>query len=351
MLLRTFVIGVIRHLGLMDLWRRAKHNQISVLTFHGVCSARELGQTRPLKPRLWLDDFAGYINLLRREFRLISLSEAFDMLSGYKPLKARSLVLTFDDGYLNNATHVWPILRQFDAPAVFFVPTGFMNGEKLFWTDRLDHAVRHLQPDMECLPVDGVELPIAGRDEASLMRLFWQARSACLAFGWQQAENAVSAIELHATSKLADCPREAHWSGFMNWTDIHRMSAQGAEFGSHTVRHIPLGELSPREIASELEESKSQFELNTGRACWALAYPRGDCNHQAVEAALVAGYRCGLTTEERPAMRNHSMLQLPRVGLPERPLSETDLLVRATGLSKVLSDLHAGNGTQTGAHA
>ncbi len=349
MLLRTFAISAIRQLGLMELWRSAKRSQISVLTFHGVCSAAELGQASPLKPRLRLDDFAGYIDVLRRHFRLISLTEAVEMLSGYKPLSARSLVLTFDDGYLNNATHVWPILQQFNAPAVFFVPTGFMNGERLFWSDRLDHAVRHLQPDLEVLPVDGIKLPIAGRDRASLTRLFWQARRACLAYGWKQAENAVSAIELYATSRLADCPSEAHWAGFMNWSDIHQMSAQGAEFGSHTVRHIPLGELSAPEIASELEESRSQFERKTGSVCWALAYPRGNCNRQAVEAALVAGYRCGLTTEERPAMRNHSMLMLPRVGLPERSLSQTDLLVRATGLSRVLSDLHFRNDTQTGA--
>ena len=45
-----------------------------------------------------------------------------------KPLPAKSVLLTFDDGALSSYTRVFPLLKQYDFPAVFAIPTSWING-------------------------------------------------------------------------------------------------------------------------------------------------------------------------------------------------------------------------------
>ncbi|MGV3561259.1 polysaccharide deacetylase family protein [Larkinella arboricola] len=70
-----------------------------------------------------------------------------------KSLPDRSVLITFDDAYVNNLTHALPILQRFGMNAVLFVPTAFTGGcnewdgctEPLMTTDQL----RQLLPTFE----------------------------------------------------------------------------------------------------------------------------------------------------------------------------------------------------------
>ncbi|OGG80377.1 hypothetical protein A3A39_04295 [Candidatus Kaiserbacteria bacterium RIFCSPLOWO2_01_FULL_54_13] len=63
----------------------------------------------------------GY--LASHGYRVISLGELASRLQG-KSLLNRCVVLTFDDGFRNNYTHAFPVLKRFRFPATIFVVTG-----------------------------------------------------------------------------------------------------------------------------------------------------------------------------------------------------------------------------------
>jgi peptidoglycan/xylan/chitin deacetylase (PgdA/CDA1 family) len=46
------------------------------------------------------------------------------------PLPPRAVLITFDDGYLDNLENAFPILRRHGYPAVIFVPIGFLDGSR-----------------------------------------------------------------------------------------------------------------------------------------------------------------------------------------------------------------------------
>jgi peptidoglycan/xylan/chitin deacetylase (PgdA/CDA1 family) len=62
------------------------------------------------------------------------LDEAIDIAHGNVPARNRVLV-TFDDGYLDNYTVAFPILRSLGVQGVFFLPTAFVGTGELPWWD------------------------------------------------------------------------------------------------------------------------------------------------------------------------------------------------------------------------
>ena len=70
--------------------------------------------------------FAGY--------NIISLANACAGLFANKPLPARAVVLTFDDGCQNFREHAWPVLKKYNFPATMFVIAG-MLGKTASWME------------------------------------------------------------------------------------------------------------------------------------------------------------------------------------------------------------------------
>jgi peptidoglycan/xylan/chitin deacetylase (PgdA/CDA1 family) len=60
-------------------------------------------------------------------FKVLSMAEAHACLFQGKPLPARSVVLTFDDGYDNFAEHAWPALQEYGFPATVFLVSALLG--------------------------------------------------------------------------------------------------------------------------------------------------------------------------------------------------------------------------------
>jgi len=57
-------------------------------------------------------------------------------------------VLTFDDGHLDNYSQAFPILRQFEIPAVVYPVVGDLGKQNIFWDQSVDkHPVNILEPE------------------------------------------------------------------------------------------------------------------------------------------------------------------------------------------------------------
>lgn len=82
--------------------------------------------------------------LSRYRYHVIPLSELEQMLREKKKIPAKTVVLTFDDGYENNYTKAFPILKKYHFPATFFIITNFIGKEEHFY----DHYFKFMTPAM-----------------------------------------------------------------------------------------------------------------------------------------------------------------------------------------------------------
>lgn len=63
-----------------------------------------------------------------QNYTAISFSELSDALHGGRPLPAKPILLTFDDGYLSTAQLLQPLLSKHQVKATIFLPVGFIGG-------------------------------------------------------------------------------------------------------------------------------------------------------------------------------------------------------------------------------
>jgi peptidoglycan/xylan/chitin deacetylase (PgdA/CDA1 family) len=71
----------------------------------------------------------------------------------------------------------------------------------------------------------------------------------------------------------------------------------GVEIGAHSVHHRRLDELSDREVADELSESRSQLEALIGDRVWSFAYPHGAHDRRVRNGVVAAGYRSAVAVK------------------------------------------------------
>jgi peptidoglycan/xylan/chitin deacetylase (PgdA/CDA1 family) len=116
--------------------------------------------------------FAAHLDAMQQAgYTPISLYALLDYLTLGSPLPAKPVVLTFDDGYRDNYTNAFPMLRERGLTATFFIVTDFIHDERpeyLTWD-----MVREMY-------TGGMSIESHGRNHISLANkdsdyLIWQA--------------------------------------------------------------------------------------------------------------------------------------------------------------------------------
>lgn len=101
---------------------------VPVLMFHSV----EIGD----RPWIWstlcesLETFEGTLaRLAANGFRTVKLADLYAHMSGSRRLSGHNIVLTFDDGYLDNWINAVPLLRKYGMCATVYVTPEFIEQE------------------------------------------------------------------------------------------------------------------------------------------------------------------------------------------------------------------------------
>src|SRR5690242_7218075 len=98
----------------------------------------------------------------------------------------------------------------------------------------------------------------------------------------------------------------------MSWSQIRALSNADVEFGSHTVSHARLTELTDSEIDRELADSKRRLECELGRTVELFAFPYGDWSPQ-LRDRVRQHYKAACTTDLARVTAASDLCSLPRI--------------------------------------
>lgn len=230
-------------------------------------------------------------------YRVISLQELTDWLLHNKPLPPHAALITFDDGYLDNYTHAFPILKKYDFSAVIYLTSGFIASNRLFYWDLASFCFFHTQTDRVRFP-DNSEKTWKSEDEKKQVLKAWIEAMKLLKE--EEKQKWVSSLPEALSVSI---PHEAFKSVMLNWNQIREMRSAGIEFGAHTINHPILTRVPLQEANQEIVGSKKKIENELGEPVTSLAYPNGmkaDFNKDVTLLAKEAGLSTAFTLVNGP---------------------------------------------------
>jgi peptidoglycan/xylan/chitin deacetylase (PgdA/CDA1 family) len=143
-------------------------------------------------------------------------------------------------------------------------------------------------------------------------------------------EHGFTATVFLPTAFISNQRRQFKNTDCLTWDEVRELRAAGIGFGSHTVNHLKLLELSFPQIETELVESKQQMEQELGEPVRTFAFPYAfpQANREFVqefrELLMRARYACCVTTELGRVKIGDDPYLLKR--LPVNSLDDEDLL-------------------------
>ncbi|HUP24833.1 MAG TPA: polysaccharide deacetylase family protein [Thermoanaerobaculia bacterium] len=268
---------------------------------------------------------ARHLGHLADSFAIVNVATAASRLRDPEPLAGDLLVLTFDDGYADNAEVAWPVFEDQGATATFFLTTGFLDGEPL-WFEVAGRALRALaRPGVGA--VASLEealrrsLPAWGPD-----RSVFETVNRMKYLAPRQRERLVSLMSDLARSEGAPARP-------MSWEQARAIREAGGEIGAHTISHPILSKLERKEQEREIVGSRERIAAELGREPASFAYPNGsrrDFDATTRDIVARAGFEAACTTVRGSNDRASDRLCLNRLGVGEDSLAALD--ARLAGL-------------------
>lgn len=229
---------------------------------------------------------------LRAHFRwlklnadIISEQELLEHVRGRRKLPKSSVMVTFDDGYRDNAELALPIIREEGIPVTFFIATEAVNSRGIGWWDSIAYLIKRTQHAQICLR--GKTFDFGSGKKGAIAELQHWMRTL-------QTEKTRTLIEEIAHACEVSMPdRETRSRELMSWDQIREAAESGVAIGSHTHTHRALSTLSLSQQYQEFLNSKAILERELNRPIRSVAYPIGNsCDYrpEAERLAEISGY-------------------------------------------------------------
>jgi peptidoglycan/xylan/chitin deacetylase (PgdA/CDA1 family) len=288
-----------------------KSNQLSILGYHRVFDYsyknypfyRSIISTNA-------EMFEQQMRFVKKNFNVINFQILQQIIDAGEKIPRGTLIITFDDGYADNYEIVFPILKKYDLTATIFTLTSsIMDGEP-FWFELTKYFFDTCSPGVYTFKDETLRLEITEASRESARKEFWiYIRTIENA----RRENIVNKIKNGINSSLSAADLELIKP--LTWQRIREMSEEGIEFGSHTISHPYLINLTADELIRELTVSKKLIEENINKAVISIAYPFGAHNEWVEEQVKKCGYRFGISyrNDVIKKLNYQDTFKLPRV--------------------------------------
>jgi peptidoglycan/xylan/chitin deacetylase (PgdA/CDA1 family) len=284
--------------------RNALDAPVLVLLYHRVTRLARDPQQLAVQP----ENFRRQLQWLKARYPILRFAEPWH--AAPRP----AVVLTFDDGYADNAQQALPILEELGVPATFFVCTGNVDTRREFWWDEIERCLdaapasaRHFT-----LPAQsgGEHLASATAAERAALYEFLHRRLKTLPVAPREA--ALGA--LRAWAGVGEQGRESHRP--LAVAELRALAeSPWATVGAHGVSHAPLARLPREAQRAEIETSRSRLEAWIGRPVELFAYPfggRADYDRESAALCRAAGFRKAAANLQSAWHRWHDEFHIPR---------------------------------------
>lgn|GEM_PF-433189 len=297
-MLKDFARKCLYFSGALGLYHRLRNaDSLTVVMFH-----RTLRQDDPrwasCDPDYTLgeDLFVSSLDFFRRHYRVVSLQDVLRARREGAGLPPRALLISFDDGWLDNVDYALPALRSAGLPAVMFVAADAVGARQPFYQERIVSAWRLGKLSLEALAASVAEY--SGETLDSVRAGIDGLRALIARLETMPSTSRRAVLERHADALNDDLQH------MIDVDDLARLRAGGVELGLHGKSHVAMTRAD--DLANELGGARAAMaamlspqspdEGLASDACATMSFPHGAFDDAIAAQARESGYELLFTS-------------------------------------------------------
>ncbi|PWT26056.1 polysaccharide deacetylase [Butyrivibrio fibrisolvens] len=297
--------------------------------------------TRDLKHSRYPDIKGLDIHLFRQQMEffktncnVVTMEQVIDAVKGNSTLPDNAILLTFDDGYIDNFTYAYPILEEFGFQGSFFIPGKTFTTHQLLDVNKIHYILA--SADSAKLVVDvkqkmdyyrGREFDYPDTEE------LWNQYAIDERFDGKETVFVKRILQTVLPEKLRNIissdlfekyvgvtEEQLAYELYMTSEQIRTLRKHGMFIGIHGYDHYWLGNLSTEQMKEDILKALETMDEFIDRKEWVMNYPYGSYNDDVLSLIGENGACIGLTTDTRAAeIGKDSALLMPRLDCNDFP--------------------------------
>lgn len=272
--------------------------------------------------------FRQQLEFFKENFNVVRMEQVIEAVKGRTPLPENALLLTFDDGYIDNYTFAFPLLEEFGFQGSFFIPGKTFTTHQLLDVNKIHYILA--SADIKSLVTDVKERMnyYRGReyDYPSTEELWDQYAiderfdSKDIVFVKRMLQTALpeklrNQVSSDLFKKYVGVTEEQlAYELYMTSDQIRTMKRHGMFIGIHGYDHYWLGNLETEKMKEDVSKVLESLDEFIDRKEWVISYPYGSFNDEVLKFIEENGCCVGLTSKVRVAeIGKDHVLTLPRL--------------------------------------
>lgn len=226
----------------------------------------------------------------------------------------KKLVMTLDDGYIDNFTQAYRVFQKHQIPFTIYITTSFPEKNAILWWYVLEDL---LHSHSEIFLSDGSHYTHSNSHEKN--NVFLKIRKKILELDQTNLRDELNQLfvryNIDWNKKTQDLA--------MNWEQIQLLSQDSlATIGGHTKNHYAFNRISNELIQQEIDDANLLIQKHTGKAVEHFAFPFGsihEVEQKQIEWVKTFDFKTVVTTRKGNIFKRHKdyLFCLPRVMLTE----------------------------------
>ncbi len=292
--------------------------QCTIITYHYV---RDLQSSKyPKIKALTTDQFKNQLDYISRFYEFITVQDCIDAIYSNNDLPKNSVLLTFDDGYLDHYETVFPVLHEKKIQGCFFPSAKAISEKVVLGTnkvqfilssvssieDLLDHIYSYLDEYRNQYNLRSNEFYFS---EISLARIVDNKEIAFVKYLMQ------TALPLKLRELITDELFEKYVTKdesafaqelYMDCKKIKEMMDNGMFIGCHGYEHHRMDMLTPKQQEDEIDMALDVLiDIGMSKENWIMCYQLGMYNDILITTIKEKG--CKLAFTVRPDLAEISI--------------------------------------------
>jgi peptidoglycan/xylan/chitin deacetylase (PgdA/CDA1 family) len=310
------------------------NTKVTVIMYHYV---REIANSRyPGIKGLETSSFKEQIFFLKKYYNFITMEQFIDSIDLNLPLPPKAVLLTFDDGYIDHFTQVFPILFEQNIQGSFYIPVKTVINHKLLDVNKIHFILSSclntkllVEDILYSLDVNRVQFNLKS-NEFYLNKLFisnrYDTSETVFVKRMLQVELCQPLRKLIVNDlfvKYVAISEEIFAKElYLSVEQIKTMIKCGMHIGAHGYDHYWLDSLDKRDQYTEVSNSL-EFLLSVGicKNYWTICYPYGAYNDDTISILRNLDCKAAFTTEVKIAdIKLNMRYAFPRLDTNDFPI-------------------------------